>query len=418
MFKDPLNTYRGPPIPANVQFTEPVVPSRRGDPFQQSMLAGGPLPIAPKPAGSFVNSIIPPEIATHLPAATSPGIERKVYGFTTDSAATFSKQRSRITRKNEITADTVDHSHLPDPRPTKPPGDLATHYDFEALEPVKQESDSPESSTSTKTAPLEWSAGPNSAFHSSSQELFFDSNSRYPASATFYRSYPSPAAWHQPLTSPPIAPPLSVRTNSSILPAHMGSANSSSGVSLRYEDAHSALSQDQRRPSTSIEDWNWEQPILNQMPSNALGDDDDDPYDPYDVSDEDQNMEDDGNTPGDLHLMNNDLGVVVALQARQDNRNLAIRSITSYIDRPDMLATYTPSPQTSPLQDPMCARIFCHFINVTGPTISMFERHPANPSLIFQGRPIPRSMQHNWTCEYIHTVHIFVKDRHTSRHLN
>ena len=107
--------------------------------------------------------------------------------------------------------------------------------------------------------------------------------------------------------------------------------------------------------------------------------------------------------PSDLvdqqHLKNNDLGVVVALQARQDTRALNLRAMTSYIDRPNMLATYTPSPQASPLQDPMVARLFCHFINVTGPSISMNERHPANPSLIFQGRPVPRSQQHIWTCK-------------------
>lgn len=388
-----------------MQFTEPVTPGRHGEPFQQSMSAGGPLPIAPKPPGSFVNSIMPPNVATHLPAATSPGIERKVYGFKTDAGPKPSKptkEPTRSIRNPDITVDTVDHSRLPEPRTKKPPVDLATHYDFEALEPVNQDSKSPQSSTSTKTNPLEWSTGPNSASHSSSQELFYNSNSRYPASATFYRSYSNSSNWQTPTTSSTSGPsPLTVSTNNSILPSHLESASSSSGVSLKYEEGYPASSRQQRGPSTSIDNWNWDQPTTH-MPEYALGDDDDDPYDPYDVSDGDENMadtNDDRIRPDDLHLLNNDLGVVVALQARQDTRSLAVRSITSYIDRPDMLSTYVPSPQTSPLQDPMSARIFCHFINVTGPTISMFERHPANPSLIFQGRPIPRSMQHNWTCK-------------------
>jgi hypothetical protein len=149
--------------------------------------------------------------------------------------------------------------------------------------------------------------------------------------------------------------------------------------------------------------YTWEQSGAIPDPEDYPVEDDDDPFD---VSDEDEEMDEfnDGqDRPSDIqdqhHLKNNDLGVVVALQARQDTQRLALRSITSYIDRPDMLATYVPSPQASPLQDPMAARIFCHFINVTGPTMSMFERHPANPSLIFQGRPVPRSQQHIWTCK-------------------
>jgi hypothetical protein len=128
-----------------------------------------------------------------------------------------------------------------------------------------------------------------------------------------------------------------------------------------------------------------------------------------DVSDDETNinMEDHDETAdwqgvNHDHLRNNDLGILVALQAGQVNQDLSLRSITSFIDGPDMLATYVPSPQSSPLRDSMTARIFCHFINVTGPTMSMFERHPANPSLIFQGYPIPRSQQHIWTCKFSH----------------
>lgn len=148
--------------------------------------------------------------------------------------------------------------------------------------------------------------------------------------------------------------------------------------------------------------WNISQPWpLDQHQLDAMGEDND----AFDVSDEDIEM---GETsePGvwqeavhDDHLKNNDLGIVVALQANQDNHGVSLRSFTSFIDRPDMLATYVPSSQSTPLRDPMTARIFCHFVNVTAPCISMFERHPANPSLIFQGEPVPKTQQHIWTCK-------------------
>lgn len=126
-----------------------------------------------------------------------------------------------------------------------------------------------------------------------------------------------------------------------------------------------------------------------------------DEEEPYDVSDEEIYMGEEviPETTEDDHLKRNDLGILVALQAQQDIQDLSMRSFTSFIDRPNMLAMYQPSARHSPLQDPMTARIFCHFINVTGPSISMYERHPANPSLIFQGRPVSKSQQHLWTCK-------------------
>lgn len=129
----------------------------------------------------------------------------------------------------------------------------------------------------------------------------------------------------------------------------------------------------------------------------------DDIDDPFDVSDEDDDydMTDDHfgvlhDDPNDTHLKRNDLGIVVAVQAGQDKQGTNLRSFVSFIDRPDMLATYTPSSQSTPLRDQMTARIFCHFVNVTGPCMSMFERHPSNPALMFQGTPVPKSQQHIW----------------------
>jgi hypothetical protein len=129
-----------------------------------------------------------------------------------------------------------------------------------------------------------------------------------------------------------------------------------------------------------------------------------DENDPFDVSDDDIPMEEyigSATWEDDFldHVKSNDLGIVVALQAGQESRGQQLRSFTSFIDRPDMLATYVPSPQSSPLSDSMSARIFCHFVNVTATCISLFERHPANPSLIFQGQPVPPAQQHIWTCK-------------------
>jgi hypothetical protein len=82
-----------------------------------------------------------------------------------------------------------------------------------------------------------------------------------------------------------------------------------------------------------------------------------------------------------------------------------------------MLATYVPSSQSTPLRDPMTARIFCHFVNVTGPCMSLFERHPANPSLMFQGAPVPKSQQNIWACEYLLFIQLY-PNAHINRHIS
>jgi hypothetical protein len=147
-------------------------------------------------------------------------------------------------------------------------------------------------------------------------------------------------------------------------------------------------------PATDL-DWKLPSPFAGQQISPEVERDD-----PYEVSDEDIAMGEYQwqDVLQDDHLKSNDLGIVVALQAGQDSQGLGLRSYTSFIDRPDMLATYMPSSQATPMSDRTTAMIFCHFVNVTGPSMSIFERHPSNPSLIFQGTPVPRSQQHIWSC--------------------
>lgn len=132
--------------------------------------------------------------------------------------------------------------------------------------------------------------------------------------------------------------------------------------------------------------------------------DEDDPYDvSSDDDDEDTRDIDDGldRHTRSLHRRmrdNDQMQVVMAIQAAQDSQDTRIRTYHSVIENygPDMLVDYYPSSKDSPLRDPVAASVFSHFINVIAPGISMYERHPANPSLLFQGQPVPKSQQHIW----------------------
>lgn len=91
----------------------------------------------------------------------------------------------------------------------------------------------------------------------------------------------------------------------------------------------------------------------------------------------------------------NDVGLMLALAASQDDR--VLRSYTTFLNQPNVLSTYQPAYAASPLMDSTTARVFCHFITATGPSMSIYERHPINPSVMFTGAPVPSSQQSLWT---------------------
>ena len=114
--------------------------------------------------------------------------------------------------------------------------------------------------------------------------------------------------------------------------------------------------------------------------------------DPYDVASDEEEMDNEyniANTP------QNDVGLMLALSASRDD--LVLRSYTTFLNEPNVLSSYRPKYTASPLMDSKTARIFCHFITATGPSLSIFERHPTNTSLMFTGAPIPSSQQALWT---------------------
>ena len=90
-----------------------------------------------------------------------------------------------------------------------------------------------------------------------------------------------------------------------------------------------------------------------------------------------------------------DLGAMVAITADQGQGR--IRSMTNFLNEPNILSTYHPTYAASPLRDPQTARVFCHFITATAPTLSVCERHPSNPALIFSGKPVPWSQRALWS---------------------
>ncbi|KAJ5510069.1 hypothetical protein N7453_002172 [Penicillium expansum] len=112
----------------------------------------------------------------------------------------------------------------------------------------------------------------------------------------------------------------------------------------------------------------------------------DESEDYYDV-DSDDEMVDQSQAEGF-----NQLSLIMA-SANRDERQL--RSFTTYLNEPNVLASYRPTLGSSPLNNPKTARIFAHFIHSTGPSLSIFERHPTDSSIVL-GAPVPSAQQGLW----------------------
>ena len=86
---------------------------------------------------------------------------------------------------------------------------------------------------------------------------------------------------------------------------------------------------------------------------------------------------------------------MIAVSANQHGKSF--RSITNFLNEPNVLSSYRPTYAASPLKDPQTALVFCHFITSTAPSISSSERRTVNSAAMFSGVPVPKSQQALWT---------------------
>lgn len=398
VFKSPINDYRPTASSSSGHPNQPR--NRHRSQIQGVSAVPAPLTIAPK--SSKASNSSPPLINT-IPTSTlsapSPVVDGRLYSFQTSVTQKKFPKTQHLPQSFDTKTDTVDRSHIPEPSQ----GQFQEHHDLH-LDPndsdasIKKEAGEAilgsvaQNSRYPETKRVEGSS--SSSFYAA-QEVFQDSNRQFPASTAFYHPYHATADWAPPARDS-FHPEQKSRTDYQSSQRTIQSLNA--GPSRRQESHPNASFR--TSPPTEVPP----RPTLATRESlDYLPEEDDDPFD---VSDDDMITEIDNlawqDNSSDQYMKSNDLGiqVVVAMKNGQPFHDSHLRSVTSFISRPDMLATYVPSPQSSPLSDPMTARIFCHFVSVTGPCISMFERHPANPALIFQGQPVPASQQHMWTCEY------------------
>ncbi|KAK6085791.1 C6 finger domain-containing protein [Seiridium cupressi] len=94
-----------------------------------------------------------------------------------------------------------------------------------------------------------------------------------------------------------------------------------------------------------------------------------------------------------------ELNSIVSQRLNDRFDSFGIQPRTFAIHANHVMATYEPSPANSPLNDKQIAEVFWHFVNVTGPAISMYERHPFDGTTYFEG-PQAKARQHIWTSTF------------------
>lgn len=118
------------------------------------------------------------------------------------------------------------------------------------------------------------------------------------------------------------------------------------------------------------------QPVPNDGPASAMVPHDHPQDDLYDSIDEDASMsESDDGEQASKSLM---VPVVKAIHA-WDSRDASLRSFSTFA-RNDALGEYMSSPNISELKDHAKRKLFEQFMRVTGPTMSLYERHPFDPA--------------------------------------
>ena len=379
-----------------MSFSQHSFKVNQGESSQKPLPAPRAPPITPKAAGSAFSSAPRPSLTTTETPLVEQGASKSNAEGDTTAAPSEPSQLN-----NDPSS--INHANLQARRSEKAPQHDRT-YQYSSTFDTRPHGSSDPQHTAPESMEMElsgWSGGPPSASPTFPDDIFFDSNARYPATAMPRQLYSSQPGWaNADGSSKSFSTPFSTY---GAYDAPFSAPGPVSEVGLTPQ-----------QPQEHLQTWDGKQVTgyakvgqdarENIEPVPAPVDLDSD--DPFDVSDEDDDYDTDDSAgvlqgmSGDSCTVDNELGVIVSAQTAHVGQDLSLRSITSFINRPNMLSTYTPSHRSSPLNDAMTSRIFSHFINVTAATISMFERNPANPSLIFQRTPVPRFQQHVWTCKF------------------
>lgn len=88
--------------------------------------------------------------------------------------------------------------------------------------------------------------------------------------------------------------------------------------------------------------------------------------------------------------------IVKQFNGTWDTQGTQVRAFSTFA-KCNVLSEYTASAQISELKDSRILAIFMHFIQVTGPSMSLYERHPFDQEDTYDSTP--KRANNLWSCE-------------------
>ncbi|KAL0944266.1 C6 finger domain-containing protein [Colletotrichum truncatum] len=123
-----------------------------------------------------------------------------------------------------------------------------------------------------------------------------------------------------------------------------------------------------------------------------------DPEVQYLYSDDDASMVD--SEDGFDDLMGEESAYGQLIQSRSEGHwegfGTKVRTFSAFAEEA-ILTSYIPTPNNSPLNDERTAALFWHFVNVTGPSMSLYERHPFDHTKLMNNFSVPKAGHNLWT---------------------
>ncbi|KAL5115167.1 hypothetical protein ACEQ8H_006921 [Pleosporales sp. CAS-2024a] len=129
-----------------------------------------------------------------------------------------------------------------------------------------------------------------------------------------------------------------------------------------------------------------------QVLYDAAVENEDDDY--WDVQSDEEMLDREDQDNGESMLASTEFNMIRRIHHEQASE-LAIRRHDSFI-YDGLLTHYKPEYAASPLRNIKTARVFAHYIHVTGPSVSIYERNPRNSSMMFEDS-LPTAQQSLWT---------------------
>ena len=119
----------------------------------------------------------------------------------------------------------------------------------------------------------------------------------------------------------------------------------------------------------------------------------------HEVADDDTSMiESDDEIPDSRDLL-------MPIVQKWDPSGTQMRAFSTFAHS-NAVSEYMHSPHTTELKDSGMKTVFMHFVNVTGPSMSLYERHPFDNSAQEQAGPDENDGFNLWSCKFIDMTYL------------